>query len=200
MEWIVVGSFMAPTLPPPLDWVVLRSHHLPSGRDVEVRGTASWDPLVRLTSTRLVADIRERGETESHRYVVGFDGTDQTPLDPDLTTDRLWTLPDRDGAFAWTFDGRLVAILPDGTPDPLASGVQIHFATTDGRIVFSPEHDFPETAPLWVMLPDFQVVELDDAVVGAVGTSYWDWPIDADEVLYVAEAGGRFQLRRALLP
>jgi hypothetical protein len=52
------------------------------------------------------------------------------------------------------------------------------------------------------MLPDESIVELEPRVVQAFRVYYRgeDWPLSRDEVVYIAEAGERWQVRRTVLP
>jgi hypothetical protein len=84
----------------------------------------------------------------------------------------------------------------------LLDDAAIVFPTRDGRIVFERTRAYGEHTPLSVMLPDESIVELEARIVGAFYAYPYggDWPVDRDEVVYIAEQAGRWQVRRTVLP
>lgn len=203
-DWLVRGSGgVAPVLPEPESWTVFRSHHLPSGVLRKVQGRDAWDPLTRVSKDTLLVDIGPAGG-EHERHVVWPATDERQPVD--LPGERLWSYPGRDGAYALeaTETGDILRYLPGPgqSAKVLTEDAQVAFATRQGRIVYQPAGEPTDTRPLSVLLPDHERVEIASDALAAVEVSFWGshWPVDRDEVVYVAEDEGRMVVRRTVLP
>jgi hypothetical protein len=195
-DWVVRGNGGQPIIPGPSTWTAFRARTLRTGDAFEIEGGESWTPFALLTRDTVLVDIS--GDAEG-RYAVWPATGERRRVD--LPGDRTWswTLPGRDGVFA--SDENILRHLagPDEPTRTLTQNVYVPFPTLAGRVVLHEPVDFPATGRLSVMLPDESIVEIDPRVRG-VFDIHAVWPIDTDEVVYLAEVGGRLVVRRTVLP
>lgn len=201
-DWLVKGNLLSPMYPPPPQWTIFQARHLGTGAALELEGRDDWSPQVGLTDDTIVADIRPEGG-DYRRHVVWPATGERRAID--FPGRAMWTQRDRDGAWAWDNEGGLdlhVLDGPDARARRLLEDVRVVYPTRDGRIVFEDFVDHLEPTTLSVMLPDERIIELDAHAVGAYGLAYWStpWPVDEDEVAWVAEEAGRWVVRRTVLP
>lgn len=206
-DWLTWGSLGPSTTPEQPKWTNFRTHDLATGERTAVTGRETWHVLARRSADSLLVDIGGYRDRETTRYIVWPASGDRERVD--FEGEDLWTYEGIDGVFA--IEGALdsshvprVRYL-SGTDRHSArlvlDGVEVLFATRDGRIVFQRAVEAGEETPLWVMLPDESVVEIASATVGATGVSVVEgWPVDRDEVLYGVRQGSSWVLRRTVLP
>lgn len=201
-DWLVHGSWGPPRIPAPAEWQNFSSRHLQTGESTEVSGRDDWGPFARLTAETILADIRPEGG-EYQRHVVWPATGDRRPVD--IPGEIVWTLPDRDGVWIWDgLQGHVLRVLdgPDTAPRELLVETDILFPTRAGRIVVQPWRDDGVGGPVQVMMPDETIIDLDEDSVGGFRVFDWGstWPVDRDEVVYVARRAGRSIVRRTVLP
>ena len=193
-DWMVRGSWGAPTIPPPDEWTNFRALHLPSGARNEVVGAEDWDIVGAVGPDAVLVDIGPAWESEEARYVVRPATGDRNLV---VLPGGVYSVPGWPGALAYRREDDYSALRhlagPDAWPRTLLEDVSFRFVTPAGHIVFT-EPDESNDGPLSVMLPDESIVSLDDGRARPFGYT------QRDEVLYRVEDGDRLVLRRTVLP
>src|SRR5690606_11191004 len=98
---LVRGAYGPPIIPEPPEWTNFWAYHLPSGARTELVGTEEWNPFARFTTDTVLASIGPYpgGLDERVRTIVWPSTGERQPL-PLPADARVWSLPDRDGAYA----------------------------------------------------------------------------------------------------
>ena len=194
----------SPIYPEPDRWRNFSARHLPSNETFEVSGTENWSPLARLTDTTLIIDIAPYPSPDRTRTIYWPSSGWRQAVD--LPGDTFWSPPRGDGVFAYDdFDdssGLYFLDNPDTPARRILDNARVAFPTLDGRIVYETPHEWGETTPLRVLMPDETTVELEPAALAVIGVPAWieDWPLDTDEVLYLVPTTDGMTLRRTVLP
>lgn len=204
-EWLVRGSHGPPIIPEPETWRNFAALHLSSDERMEVIGTEDWSPEARLTENTLVIDIGPYWSQPQIRTIYWPDSDWRQRVE--LPGDTLWSSSIGDGVFSYDRKeenpGLYFLPSPDEPVRKLLTDEEITFVTKSDRIVYSPPHEYGDPVPLRVLTPDGRTVDLAPAATGVFsdGTSWFEWPLDTDEVLYlVRNEHGTTTLRRTVLP
>lgn len=201
--WLVKGSLGSPVLPEPPQWTVFRSHHLPSGVSRTIEGRRPWRPVAGVTAEAILVDIRS-DDGEKERHVLWPATGEHRPIP--LLGDEVWTDPEGEGV--WSVETtesaqNLYRWRGPGEPvELLLEDILLAFPTQEGRIVYRQSRDWNVPAPLRIVLPDGEQVEIETDVLAVLnpGTVLDPWPLERDEIVYLVEDGGRLVVRRTVLP